>query len=495
MGNVVSSLKNLGTFLKGLVGTLISRNDPVDVHHPLNLGNIQGDVILGLPKRVERFLFFQIKEVSHFRKGLSELVPMITTMKQVLDDRDQINNHKPTGGGTLLPLSGTNIAFSHAGLSKLGLKSDIKDELFKKGQKIEAISLGDPPDPHKATEPDWLPEFKETIDLIILVTGDNKERVEERVNRINKIFALGTETSCLKTVITLDGAVREGKEKGHEHFGYRDGISQPGIEAFGTLNPGQEAVPSGIALCGNHGDPLRHERPVWSLDGSFLVFRYLQQLVPEFDEFCNKNPIVEAGVPPELGPALAGARMVGRWKSGAPIEVTPIKDDPVLADDPKRNNNFDFGGDNQDKCPFAAHIRKANPRADLKTLGGTLIHRIWRQGIPFGPEVTEEEHTHHKTAHSRGLYFVCYQSNIEQGFNFVQKAWSNTETFPPKGLLFKSGFDPIMGLNGRNPRNMFDSKAAGKDLKLPINWVVPKGGEYFFAPSIKALGEELAIKA
>jgi hypothetical protein len=88
--------------------------------------------------------------------------------------------------------------------------------LFKKGQKAEAISLGDPADAVKHHEPDWLPEFKETIDLIILVTGDSKERVEERVHRINKIFALGTEAASLKSVITLDGAVREGKDKGHE---------------------------------------------------------------------------------------------------------------------------------------------------------------------------------------------------------------------------------------------------------------------------------------
>jgi deferrochelatase/peroxidase EfeB len=107
--------------------------------------------------------------------------------------------------------------------------------------------------------------------------------------------------------------------------------------------------------------------------------------------------------------------------SGAPIDITPTKDDPVLGNDPSRNNNFSFADSGQSRCPYAAHVRKANPRDDLKNLGGTLIHRIWRQGIPFGPEVTREERQQSKTLHSRGLLFVCYQSNIKEGFSFVQQ--------------------------------------------------------------------------
>ena len=61
-------------------------------------------------------------------------------------------------------------------------------------------------------------------------------------------------------------------------------------------------------------------RPAWALDGSFLVFRYLSQLVPEFDTFLKKNPI--PGVPPEFGSELLGARLVGRWKSGTLIRFS-----------------------------------------------------------------------------------------------------------------------------------------------------------------------------
>jgi hypothetical protein len=68
--------------------------------------------------------------------------------------------------------------------------------------------------------------------------------------------------------------------------------------------------------------------------------------------------------------------------------------------------------------------------------------------------------------------------------------WANTQPFPPKLLPPTiSGFDPIIGQNGGKARNMYDPKVKGGDLKLPFSFVVPKGGEYFFSPSIRALAE------
>jgi hypothetical protein len=92
----------------------------------------------------------------------------------------------------------------------------------------------------------------------------------------------------------------------HPSFGYKDGISQPGVEGFTKLNPGQKAVPPGIALLRNNGDDLSSSRPEWSTDGSFLVFRYFEQLVPEFHDYVSKHPIVAEGLPPNQGIALAG---------------------------------------------------------------------------------------------------------------------------------------------------------------------------------------------
>lgn len=43
-------------------------------------------------------------------------------------------------------------------------------------------------------------------------------------------------------------------------------------------------MPPGEILVGETGDSVT--RPAWAKDGSFLVFRQLKQLVPEFNKVC-----------------------------------------------------------------------------------------------------------------------------------------------------------------------------------------------------------------
>ena len=105
----------------------------------------------------------------------------------------------------------------------------------------------------------------------------------------------------------------------YKSFGFLDGISQPAVQGFDTKPfPGQETVRQGIILLGREGDapnvPNVTTRPPWALDGSLLSFRYLFQLVPEFDTFTKEHAI--PGIPPDQGSELLGARLVGRWKSG-----------------------------------------------------------------------------------------------------------------------------------------------------------------------------------
>ena len=98
-----------------------------------------------------------------------------------------------------------------------------------------------------------------------------------------------------------------------------DGISNPAVENIDTKPfPGQETVRQGIILLGRNGDSV--QRPSWALDGSFLAFRYLFQLVPEFNNFLLANAI--PGLTPAQGAEFLGARLVGRWKSGKSIAIT-----------------------------------------------------------------------------------------------------------------------------------------------------------------------------
>jgi deferrochelatase/peroxidase EfeB len=97
-------------------------------------------------------------------------------------------------------------------------------------------------------------------------------------------------------------------------FGFMDGISQPAVKGFtATPTPGQTLIDPGHILLLESGDTVT--RPPWAKDGSFLAFRQLRQLVPEFNQFLADNPISEPGLTPAEGSALLGARMLGRWKS------------------------------------------------------------------------------------------------------------------------------------------------------------------------------------
>ncbi|KAJ7484509.1 Dyp peroxidase [Mycena latifolia] len=311
------------------------------------------------------------------------------------------------------------------------LKSDIlpldslNDTAFTRGQAADNGTLGDP-----GTK-NWVPQF----------LGSLKSTLGDSVTEI----------------YTLQGEARPGKEEGHEHFGFLDGISNPAVTGFQTPLLGQAVVPTGEILVGEKGDSEIGSRPAWAKDGSFLAFRQLKQLVPEFNKFLTDNPIREPGLTDKNGSDLLGARMVGRWKSGAPVFLSPRFDDPALGANRFRTNPSPIPG-----CPFSAHIRKTRPRADLGT-ENTGRH-IVRGGIPYGPEVTAGEASSHTTKIERGLAFVAYQSNIENGFQFLQHSWASNPNFVEPGV----GFDPI------------------------IDFVVSRGGEYFFSPSLSAIRNTLS---
>ncbi|KAF8344609.1 hypothetical protein F5887DRAFT_1062028 [Amanita rubescens] len=465
---------------------------------PLNLDNIQGDILGGLPKKTETKFFFQILNVPNFRKQLQKVIPLITTVTQVLKDQDAIDKHKkkPYPKPELIPLWGVNISFSHFGFVKLGISDkNLIDSAFLGGQEADAQSLGDSGTGAGPTfVPDWLPQFKQQIHGLIIFSGESHATVNTKVAQVLNIFGFGTPASSVAEVFRVTGDVRPGNESGHEHFGFKDGISNPAVIGFDkNPPPGPPPVLPGVILVGREGDANQKARDPWMVDGSFLAFRFLLQLVPEFNKFLDSNALKVQGLTPQQGSDLLGARLIGRWKSGAPIDLRPFDDDAFLATNIDLNNDFSYAAElgTQKICPFAAHTRKTNPRSDLNNQVQT--HRIMRRGIQFGPEVTPEEKKEQKTINNRGLLFQSYQSSILNGFRFLQINWANNITFPFTQTTSQvPGFDAIIGqganrqLSGTNPDD------PTLELKLPINWVVPRGGEYFFAPSLAALKGTIA---
>ena len=233
--------------------------------------------------------------------------------------------------------------------------------------------------------------------------------------------------------------------------------------------------------------------PGWTVNGSYLVFRRLRQDVPAFRNFVTDLAQAEG-----ISVDLAGAKLVGRYASGAPLERTadqapdfdpqaadPSRADPsILGSD--RINNFEFGADASGEIvPRAAHIRKVYPRDEATPGGGegdTQTHRILRRGIPFGRSYDLRDADDDAFPDDRGLLFLCYQAAIAEQFEFVQRCWVGNRDFPQPG----DGVDPVIS-QGDGLRDF--SLPGGRDpVVCPLpHLVTTTAGEYFFQPSISAL--------
>ena len=126
-------------------------------------------------------------------------------------------------------------------------------------------------------------------------------------------------------------------------------------------------------------------------------------------------------------------------------------------------------------CPHGGHIRKAYPRDEVP---GAQSHRLLRRGTPFGPVDPPEA--------ERGLLFLCYQTSIEQQFEYVLRNWVNFPDFATPG----AGVDPIIG-SGANSGATFSFPAAdggaATSIHTDLDWTTMTGGGYFFVPSVGAL--------
>ncbi|SMR49317.1 unnamed protein product [Zymoseptoria tritici ST99CH_3D1] len=422
-----------------------------------DLTNVQGDILLdGLPKEVETFWFFDIVDATKFCKNLRVVANReISSTQDVREKRGEIKAFKQQGkavGGLQVPTVGANISFSAKGLKKIspvvGLNLTTNDQDFEAGMRATAVDkLADPKSP-MGSDPIWDPEWHgHEIHGVLLVAGNTPALVKEKLDRIIKLF-----DGSIKLAFKLDGQVRPGEQKGHEHFGYKDGVSQPAISNIPNLTqdeafvpPGQDTIDQGVILCGRPGDTQASTRQPWMVDGSFLAFRKLKQNVQDWDKFLVDSSNILGTFSDQLG-----ARLIGRWKSGCPVNLQAEFDDKNIGNDPLRNNafNFDPTGLNTAStfphtegsrllCPIGAHIRKTNPRTDQPPLGRPSVHphRILRRGIPYGPEISTSPLA------ERGLLVACYQSSLSAGFTFLQQFWANNTSFRFDG----AGLDAVMG--------------------------------------------------
>src|SRR5271155_2940465 len=521
----------------------------------LDTDQIQGNILAGFLKDNQTLIFLGIKNPKTFRPWLKALVPFIATTDEVLQFNRLFKMIRYRRGVESRAVLATwlNIAFSFRGIKKLRPEdlNKFKDIAFKKGLAARSKDLKDPLGPDdEGFQKKWLIGGEDNeADLMLIVASDSLEEMGIAVRRIESWIYEGVEVdgqklpSGAEVIFKQKGATLPAPLTGHEHFGFLDGVSQPGIRGVAKVTgelitpkqnpadhtqgkPGQDRLWPGEFVFGypaqNPKDAdgegkLREAGPKWAKNGSYLVFRRLRQDVGGFHDFLKTE-----GNRLNLGPELFGAKCVGRWASGAPIERAPKEDNLKMSRDDCANNAFNFqvgtipktpthSGECEDNfskdlaeadplgtvCPFAGHIRKAYPRDDVsrtdRTVGEatTETHRLLRRGIPFGdpfdPTVIPDDG-------NRGLLFLAYQTSIENQFEFVTKNWVNNPDFKDPG----SGHDPILG----QTNNKDGSRVRFFPLKLPNgtevtvrlekDWVIPTGGGYFFAPSIEALDTVLS---
>lgn len=321
-------------------------------------------------------------------------------------------------------------------------------------------------DPH----PDqWEAAYNSDIHAMILLADDNSA-------------TLANETKDLKHSLTgvslivqeergenLYATSESGRKRAIEHFGYADGISQP---RYFTEDPRTSPVdlqPLSLVLA---KDPFTSKED--DNYGSFLVYRKLSQDVAGFNkkikelaEHLTLNSHQQGIITKE---EFAGALAVGRFKDGTPL----IKSDIMLDESPAFNDfRYEHTDRQAHKCPFHAHIRKANPRGQ-----GVLVSEkgrfITRRGVPYGQPDSDGE---------KGLLFMCFQSNLKRQFNFIQKAWSNAPAFPP--LRGRPGIDPLIGQGHDGGQKWPVQYGSEQEFAFDFSgFIKMQGGEYFFAPSV-----------
>ena len=173
------------------------------------------------------------------------------------------------------------------------------------------------------------------------------------------------------------------------------------------------------------------------------------------------------------------AKLMGRWRSGAPLILAPETDDPGLGPDPQRNNDFNYKEMDPHgyAVPLGSHMRRMNPR---DTAANINRRRMIRRGATYGPHLPEDAP---EDGVERGIAaFVICASLIRQ-YEFAQNVWVNDRNFHELG----NERDPIIGnhdgtLEFKIPKRPIRKKITG----LPAFTTV-RGGAYFFLPGITAL--------
>ena len=447
-----------------------------------NLADIQDNVVTPILLRYGRNIFVKFTDGAKGRTWLGHLFTRVNARQR---EHDAV-------------AFTVNIGFTYEGLKALGLSQRSLDsfpQVFRIGMQGRAPYVGDV-GPHA-------PEHWEgglggpDIHAMAWIRTDSDEGREEAMEIIQAEMAAtgGVEIRFVQDTMAL--AHENGIGSEGQHFGYADPISQPAIEgADAPAHPG-DGVPQadgtwrplkpGEFLLGYEDEvgaqgATAPEPLELRLNGTYLVFRKLRQDVAAFRRYLGTAAKALYGIDDEYHQELVAAKMMGRWRSGCPLDSSPEKDDLDIAADPERRNDFTYAGDDEGlRCPLGSHLRRTNPRGTPLTRATAVRrHRLIRRGVEYGPllpdGVLEDDGV------DRGLINMFIQADIERQFEFVQHEWMNGGEFIG---LDPNELDPI---NGGGEGTQLSVPGANRPFLFDLpTFVTVKGGEYLFVPGLNAL--------
>ncbi|MCX4094119.1 Dyp-type peroxidase [Nocardia sp. alder85J] len=369
------------------------------------------------------------------------------------------------------------LAFTWHGLRALGLPerslATFPDE-FREGMAGRAEILGDT----GANHPDnWVGGLAGDDLHAIAILFARTEAEHRRCTAVHD--ELVARCPGVRVLSFLDLNATPPFDHAHDHFGYRDRLSQPVIAGSGDEpTPGSgAALQPGEFILGypdEEGPPHGLPQPeVLSRNGSYVAYRRLREHVGAFRAYLREHADTPAGQ------ELLAAKLMGRWRSGAPLVLAPDHDDPALGADPMRNN--DFGYREQDPhgyaVPLGSHARRLNPRDTAVNMNR---RRMIRRGATYGPALPEDAPD---DGADRGIAAFIICASLVRQFEFAQNVWINDKTFHELG----NEHDPICGAQDGTLDFTVPRRPIRKVLRGLPAFTTLTGGGYFFLPGITAL--------
>jgi Dyp-type peroxidase family len=430
----------------------------------LDLDDVQHILLTRAPALTGRYEFLSFRDGDGGRAWLSAIKD---TVQSAAAMRATVDQHKRW----------VTVAFTWNGLRALGLDENSLSsfpEEFQQGMPARAEMLGDT----GVNAPgNWIGGLAspDLHAIVILFARDEPERLR-CVGEHDKLVAA---SKGVEVMSVLDLNASPPFNYAHDHFGYRDRLSQPVIEGSGeepTAGSGA-ALKAGEFILGypdEFGVTAVNPQPnELARNGSYMAYRRLEEHVGKFREFLRQH-----GDTAEEQELIA-AKLMGRWRSGAPLVLSPDKDDLVLAADMQRNNDFNYKEmDPQGYAvPLGSHARRMNPR---DTAANINRRRMIRRGATYGPALPDGAP---EDGVERGIAaFVICGSLIRQ-FEFAQNVWANDRNFHELG----NERDPVIGNQDGTLEFKIPKRPLRKTIKGLPAFTTVKGGAYFFLPGLRAL--------